>query len=102
MCGMATLAMEVSRASMKVARVTVMAMTQGLARGRHVSWNEIVAAAANAAPFLLLSSLHGGDFGGWFSAGYSGPRVDVARNCLIQVAATIRERRPSTNLNRTK
>ena len=46
MWGMATLAMEVSSASMKVARVTVMAMTQGLARGRHVSWNESVAAAA--------------------------------------------------------
>ena len=45
MWGMATLAMEVSSASMKVARVTVMAMTQGLARGRHVSWNESVAAA---------------------------------------------------------
>ena len=38
MWGMATLAMEVSSASMKVARVTVMAMAQGLARGRHVSW----------------------------------------------------------------
>jgi hypothetical protein len=34
---MATLAMEVSSASMKVARVTVSAMTQGLARGRQVS-----------------------------------------------------------------
>jgi tRNA A37 threonylcarbamoyladenosine modification protein TsaB len=40
MWGMATLAMEVSSASMKVARVTVMAMTQGLARGRHVSWKD--------------------------------------------------------------
>ena len=37
MWGIATLAMEVSRASMKVARVTVMAIAQGLARGRHVS-----------------------------------------------------------------
>jgi hypothetical protein len=53
MCGMATLAMEVSSASMKVARVTVMAMTQGLARGRQVSWNAIVAAAA--ARVLVLS-----------------------------------------------
>jgi len=34
---MATLAMELSRASMNVASVTVMAMTHGLARGRHVS-----------------------------------------------------------------
>lgn len=52
MWGMATLAMEVSSASMKVARVTVMAMAQGLARGRHVSWNVVVAAAANASSFL--------------------------------------------------
>jgi hypothetical protein len=44
---MATLTMEVSRASMNVARVTVMAMTQGLALGRHVSWNVSVAAAKN-------------------------------------------------------
>ena len=51
MCGMATLAMEVSSASMNVAMVTVMAMTQGLARGRHVSWNVGVAAAANAWSF---------------------------------------------------
>jgi hypothetical protein len=36
---------------MKVASVTVMAMTHGLARGRHVSWNESVAAAASAGPF---------------------------------------------------
>jgi hypothetical protein len=36
-----------------VARVTVMAMTHGLARGRHVSWNESVAAADSAFdPFL--------------------------------------------------
>jgi hypothetical protein len=45
MWGMATLTMEVSSASMKVARVTVMAMTQGLALGRHVSWKVRVAAA---------------------------------------------------------
>lgn len=51
MCTMATLAMEVSSASIKVAMVTVMAMTQGLARGRHVSWNVGVAAAANAWSF---------------------------------------------------
>jgi hypothetical protein len=50
MWGMATLAMEVSSASMKVARVTVIAMTQGLARGRQVSWNVSVAAAAMAGP----------------------------------------------------
>jgi hypothetical protein len=48
---MATLAIEVSSASMKVASVTVMAMTQGLARGRHVSWNEAVAAAAKGGFF---------------------------------------------------
>ena len=47
MCGMATLAMDVSSASMKVAMVTVMAMTHGLARGRHVSWNEVEAADAS-------------------------------------------------------
>lgn len=51
MWGMATLAMEVSSASMKVARVTVMAMAQGLARGRHVSWKVAVAAAANGRSF---------------------------------------------------
>src|ERR1700677_1121408 len=51
MCGMATLAMEVSSASMKVASVTVMAITHGFAFGRHVSWNESVAAAASAGPF---------------------------------------------------
>jgi hypothetical protein len=36
---------------MKVAMVTVMAMTHGLARGRQVSWNEGVAAEASADPF---------------------------------------------------
>jgi len=41
----------VSSASMKVARVTVIAMAQGLARGRHVSWNVAVAAAATPRPF---------------------------------------------------
>ena len=51
MWGMATFAMEVSSASMKVARVTVMAMAQGLARGRQVSWNVVVAAAATPHPF---------------------------------------------------
>jgi len=51
MWGMATLAMEVSSASMKVARVTVTAMSQGLARGLHVSWNEAVT-AAKGGPFL--------------------------------------------------
>jgi hypothetical protein len=39
----------VSSASMKVASVTVIAMAQGFARGRHVSWNVGVAAAANEA-----------------------------------------------------
>src|SRR5579872_4840801 len=53
MWGMATLAIEVSSASMKVARVTVMAMAQGLARGRHVSWNVVVAAAATPGPFRM-------------------------------------------------
>jgi hypothetical protein len=42
---------------MKVARVTVMAMTQGLARGRHVSWKEGEAAEASAGPFLELLKL---------------------------------------------
>jgi hypothetical protein len=36
---------------MKVASVTVMAMTQGFARGRHVSWNDsVLAADARADP----------------------------------------------------
>ena len=46
MCGIATFAIDVSRASMKVAMVTVRAITHGLARGFQVSWNESVAAAA--------------------------------------------------------
>ncbi len=37
MCGRETLAMEVSSTSMKVASVTVMAMTQGLMAGRQTS-----------------------------------------------------------------
>lgn len=57
MCGMATLAMEVSRASMNVASVTVTAITQGLARGRHVSWKEGVAVAANQVTSLNVLSL---------------------------------------------
>jgi hypothetical protein len=36
---------------MKVAMVTVMAMTQGLARGCHVSWNDAVAEDARDRPF---------------------------------------------------
>jgi hypothetical protein len=56
MCGMATLAMDVSSASMKVAIVTVMAMTHGFARGRHVSWKESVwAAAARTVPHLKFN-----------------------------------------------
>ncbi len=51
MWGMATLAMEVSSASMNVASVTVMAMAQGLARGRHVSWKDVAAAANRQSPF---------------------------------------------------
>ena len=51
MWGMATLAMEVSSASMNVASVTVMAMAQGLARGRHVSWNDVAAAANRQSTF---------------------------------------------------
>ena len=54
MWGMATLTMEVSSASMKVARVTVMAMTQGLALGRHVSWKVRVAAAKR---WVLLTDI---------------------------------------------
>jgi hypothetical protein len=62
---MATLAMEVSRASMKVAMVTVMAMTQGFARGRHVSWKEADwAAVARGDPHLRWSfSLPGNSSG---------------------------------------
>jgi len=37
MCGRATLAMEVSSTSMKVASVTVMAMIHGFTAGRQVS-----------------------------------------------------------------
>jgi hypothetical protein len=45
---------------MKVASVTVMAMAHGLARGRQVSWNEAVAAAARVAPIGLdISVLRG-------------------------------------------
>lgn len=51
MCGIATLAIDVSSASMNVASVTVMAITHGFALGRHVSWNESVAAAASSGPF---------------------------------------------------
>lgn len=43
MCGRATLAMAVSRSSMKVASVTVMAMTQGFTAGR----SPAIACAAN-------------------------------------------------------
>lgn len=51
MCGMATLAIDVSSASMNVAIVTVMAITHGLARGRHESWNESdLAVVARALP----------------------------------------------------
>ena len=49
MWGMATLAMEVSSDSMKVASVTVMAMAHGLALGRHVLWKSAVAVVAAAA-----------------------------------------------------
>jgi hypothetical protein len=48
---------------MKVASVTVIAMTQGLARGRHVSWKEGVAADASASPFLELLKLAAPIFG---------------------------------------
>lgn len=57
---MATLAMEVSRASMNVASVTVMAITQGFARGRHVSWNELeLAVDARSDPHFRFSHLLG-------------------------------------------
>jgi hypothetical protein len=42
---------------MKVASVTVIAMAQGFARGRHVSWNVSVAAAANGVGVLSYSRL---------------------------------------------
>jgi hypothetical protein len=43
---------------MKVARVTVIAITQGLARGFQVSWNESVAAAAKEdGPFLGIGRM---------------------------------------------
>jgi hypothetical protein len=41
---------------MKVASVTVMAMTHGLARGRQVSWKEAVAADASfLSPFCAAA-----------------------------------------------
>src|ERR1700739_4351081 len=46
MCGKATLAMEVSSTSMKVARVTASAMIQGLTAGRQASALSRVPAAA--------------------------------------------------------
>ena len=50
MCGSATLAMEVSSTSMKVARVTVKAMSHGLWRGRQAAtskdWSAVTAAVA--------------------------------------------------------
>jgi hypothetical protein len=49
---------------MKVAMVTVSAITHGLARGFQVSWNESVAAAAKRG---VLLGVHGGDHAG-FSA----------------------------------
>jgi hypothetical protein len=42
-----------------VARVTVMAMTQGLALGRHVSWKVMVAAAKRCV--LLAADFVGAD-----------------------------------------
>jgi hypothetical protein len=52
MCGKATLAMEESSTSMKVARVTVMATIHGLMRGRHgcstVVW--VAGASGSCAP----------------------------------------------------
>jgi hypothetical protein len=51
--GIATFTIEVSSASMKVARVTVTAITQGLALGRHVSWKVRVAAAKPSAFWVI-------------------------------------------------
>jgi len=51
---------------MKVARVTVMAMTHGLARGRHVSWKEAVAEEASFFSFrawCVLIQSNGRDAG---------------------------------------
>jgi len=57
MCGRATLAMEVSRTSMKVARVTVKAMSHGLWRGRQAAmskdWSAVMAAVATNHPCLF-------------------------------------------------
>jgi hypothetical protein len=81
MWGMATLAIEVSSASMKVAMVTVMAMAQGLARGRHVSWNDAVAAAAMAAPFCVSLRwdflVRSGTFGAWGSRRLVGRSIQI-------------------------
>jgi hypothetical protein len=56
MCCIATLAIELSSASMNVASVTVTAMAHGLARGRQVSWKLRFAGAVAvaAAKGLLL------------------------------------------------
>lgn len=87
MCGMATLAMEVSSASMKVASVTVMAMAQGLARGRHVWWNEsVLAADARADPHCECKSVTaslsspGSYLCGWEMAGI-GAGVQSVKRC---------------------
>jgi len=55
----ATLAMELSSASMKVAMVTVRAMAHGLARGRQVSWKVRVSAAAAKGLLLQGSGVSG-------------------------------------------
>src|SRR5260370_3728393 len=54
MCGRATLAIEVSSTSMKVARVTVIATIQGLTRGRH---GRSITGAARLKPEADASSI---------------------------------------------
>ena len=54
MCGRATLAMEVSSTSMKVARVTVRAMSHGLKRGRQTAGGALKVVTAGEAEMVAV------------------------------------------------
>src|SRR4051794_22744869 len=56
MCGSATLAMEESSASINVARVTVIAISQGFARGFHVSWKDSGEFAADSSALMVVEA----------------------------------------------
>src|SRR4051794_38376011 len=53
MCGSATFAIELSSASMKVASVTVIAISHGFARGFHVSWKDSGELSANSSAVIV-------------------------------------------------